>query len=174
MTVKKSIPGAVALASMLAVPAVSIAAASAPAPKFSSDLIVPNKSLGGLTLNAPAASAKKIFGSKACSSTGSCSYETTDATLSLVTYQKTRHSKPLIGEISVSAVPGRSDPFTALQSARGIGLGSSYAAVKKAYPNAKKFGPGELEIKGHGTFETNFQFAGGKVTRIGMASVQFG
>jgi hypothetical protein len=173
--VKKSIPGAMALASLLAVPAVALAAAaSGPAPKFAAATIVPNVSLGGLTLNAPTATARRVFAAKECSR-GSCSYTAADAaSVSVLAYQKTKHSKTLIGRIFISVPPGQSDPVPALKTAQGIGIGSSYAAVKKAYPNAKKVGQGALQIKGHGTFSTVFQATGGKVVSIGMESVQFG
>jgi hypothetical protein len=172
--VKKSIPGAIALTALLAVPAVSLAAASGPAPRFSGDTIVPNVSVGGLTLNAPAATERRVFAAKECSR-GGCSYSAADgASVSVLAYQKSKHSKLLIGRISVNVEPGKGDPFSALKTSRGIGIGSSYAAVKKAYPNAKKVGTGILEIKGHGTFLTTFQCTSGNVTSIGMESVQFG
>ena len=59
----------------LAVP--TAAGAAAAAPTFPSDTIAPNVSLGGLKLNAPASTAKKVFPAKDCNA-GGCSYEAPD------------------------------------------------------------------------------------------------
>jgi hypothetical protein len=174
--VKKSILGAVALAS-LAVPAISVAAAAAPAPKFATDLIVPNKSLGGLALGSTPAAARKIFGAKACTS-GSCSYTGSDGVSASALFATTKAiKKPFVGriEISGSTTGGSTGPLGALKTAKGIGIGSTARQVKAAYPHATgSVKLGGFSIKGPGEHSTGFTLGNGKVDAITMESVEFG
>jgi hypothetical protein len=174
--VKKSILGAVALAS-LAVPAISVAAAAAPAPKFATDLIVPNKSLGGLVLGSTPAAARKVFGAKDCNSSG-CTYTGSGGVSANVIFATTKTvKKPFVGRISITGglTGGSAGPFGALKTAKGIGIGSTAQQVKAAYPHATgSVKLGGFSIKGPGEHATGFTLGSGKVTSITMESVSFG
>jgi hypothetical protein len=65
-------------------------------------------------------------------------------------------------------------PLAALKTAKGIGLGSTAAAVKRAYPHVTGNALDGYEIKGHGEYGTEFHFLHGRVTLIQMQAVHFG
>ena len=157
----------------LAVPATAVAAS---APKFPSDSIVPNVSLGGLKLNAPTNTAKAVFPAKDCNG-GGCSYTAPDNTwsLSVMFAQKTKTAKPVIGEITLYGTPTASG-LPSLASSSGVGIGSTTATLKKAYPhlvgNAKN---------GYGTTAdymklpaTRYGILSGRVNEISIRSFNFG
>jgi hypothetical protein len=155
-------------------------------PTFKSDLIVPNKSVAGVTLKSTYKQAIQAFrsGAKGCSTTKGCSFRASNgATFSVLFARETQKSKPFVAEITVEAgakyvgsteTPLFDTPLTALKTAQGIGLGSTLAAVKRAYPHAVGSAVRGLEIKGHGAYETHFNFTKGHVTLIAMQGVALG
>jgi hypothetical protein len=155
-------------------------------PTFKSDLIVPNKSLAGVKLKSTYPEAVQAFssGAKGCSVTKGCSYRAADgATFSILFARLTTKGKPFAAEISIQAgdkvtgtteTPVFSTPLAALKTANGIGLGSTAAAVRRAYPHATGNTLQGYGIKGPGEYGTSFNFLHGRVTLIEMHAVDVG
>ncbi len=178
MQKKSSIVAVAALAGAFIVPAVALAAPGAAptaAPKFTSSYIVPTKSLGGLKLGAPATTATQVFPAKDCSVTrGGCSYTAPGQawTLSVVFAAKTQTSKPFIGEIDLSAATPTAPSLPDLKTASGIGIGSTAAELKHAYPTLlgsklDYYTSTKLPL-------TVYAFTGSRLTSISLRSVELG
>lgn len=168
---RKSLIAVVAAVACVVLAPASAFAASAP--KFSSKYIVPNRSLGGLKLNAPASSATKIFGAKECT-TGGCSYTAPGQSWSLnvIFAAKTATSKPYIGQINLSVTKTSSSSVLDLRTASGIGIGSSAAATKKAYPHL--LGNSQELYTSTKLPLTVYGFTDGRLSSISLRSVQLG
>jgi hypothetical protein len=167
---KSSLVAVAALSAALIAPAAAIAA---PAPKFTSRYIVPTKSLGGLKLGAPASTASVVFGAKQCT-TGGCSYTAPDQswTVSVVFAAKTAKSKPFIGEIDLTAAKPSAPTLPDLKTASGIGIGSTAAELKHAYPTLlgsklDYYTATKLPL-------TVYAFTGSRLTSISLRSVELG
>jgi hypothetical protein len=175
--------GAAALAT-LALCAASAWAATLPT--FKSDLIVPNRSLAGVTLKSTYKQAARAFrnGSRGCSTTKGCSFQATNgATFSIIFARLTETSKPLVAEISIQAgdkvsgeheTPVFDTPLAAIKTGNGIGLGSTVAALKHAYPHIKGSAARGFEIKGHGAYATRFSVLEGRVSLIQLEGIPLG
>jgi hypothetical protein len=155
-------------------------------PTFRSDLIVPNQSLAGVKLKSTYSEAVKAFksGARGCSITRGCSYRAADgATFSVLFARLTTKGTPFVAEISVQAgdkLAGTKEtgvfttPLAALKTANGIGLGSTAAEVKRAYPRATGNPVEGFTIKGHGEYGTSFHLLDGRVTLIQMEGADVG
>ncbi len=173
---KKSNLAAVAALSVACIAPTTAMAAPAPAPPhFTSSYIVPTKSLGGLKLGAPASTATEVFPAKDCTATSGCSYTAPDQSwsISVLYAARTKTSKPFIGDISFTVDKLGSASVPDLKTAGGIGIGSSPAALKHAYP--------KLLGSVAQTFYTSkkvpltvYDFTNGRLTSISMRSVQLG
>jgi hypothetical protein len=154
-------------------------------PTFKSNLIVPNQSLAGVKLKSTYPEAVQVLksGAKGCSITR-CSYEGADgSTFSVLFARLTAKSKPFVAQIMLQAgskvtgtteTPVFTTPLVALKTANGIGLGSTVAAVKHAFPHATGNALDGYEIKGHGEYGTSFHFLHGRVTSIELQAVDLG
>lgn len=164
--------GAMTLATPMLLPAASLAAVP---PKFTSTSIVPNVSLAQFKLGEPAAAARRGFPAADCTSSG-CDYQPSGATWSvnLLFVRTSTHGRLFLGQISVlSSKPGT--PVDALSTSRGITIGSTVAAVKRAYPHATGNPKlGDLFIKGPGEHSTTITFVDGKVTGFALRSINVG
>jgi hypothetical protein len=177
--------GAAALATLALC---ATAAWAATLPTFKSDLIVPNRSLAGVTLKSTYKQAIRAFssGTRGCSTTKGCSYQAADgATFSILFAKLTETSKPIVAEIAIqtgSKVTGAHQtptplfdtPLAAMKTAQGIGLGSTLGALKRAYPHLTGNAVDGFEMKGHGEYGTHFGLLGGRVTLIQMQAVHLG
>jgi hypothetical protein len=173
-------------AAVVCVSLCATAAWAAKLPTFKSDLIVPNKSLAGVTLKSTYKKAVKAFrsGASGCSTTTGCVYRAADgATFSIQFARLTATSKPIVAQISILAgdkVTGTHEkplfdtPLAALKTAKGIGLGSTRAALKRAYPHATGNAVEGFTIKGHGEYATSFHLLDGRVTDIQMQALPLG
>jgi hypothetical protein len=169
---KAVISSALGLASVLAVPAVALAAAT---PTFTNDVIVPNVSIGQLKLSESPAVARKSFPGKDCNTSG-CDYGAADGawSVSVVFVQTSKHAKPIVGQISILASKPDT-PVDSLKTTRSIGIGSTAAQVKKAYPHTTGSpAEGGYVIAGQGEHRTNFQISNGRVIGVTMSSVRLG
>lgn len=148
---------AVALSALGAAPA-----AQAALPKFKDKTIVIGKSIGGVKIGAPAAAAKKAWGGAAgglCDDF-SCLYRVkgdtngTSGEGTIAFQNKTKVTRVSL-KSAIAATSGHTfkAPFTTPKTSKGIGLGSTAAKVKKAYPKTKESG-NFLTIAGKGGVET--------------------
>ena len=172
---KKSNLAAVAALSVACLAPTPAMAAPAPAPPhFTSSYIVPTKSLGGLRLGAPGSSAAAVFPAKDCTTSG-CSYTAPDESwsISILYAARTKTSKPFIGDITFTVDKLGSASVPDLKTANGIGLGSSPAALKHAYP--KLLGSVALTFYTSKKVPlTDFAFTKGHLTTISMRSIEIG
>lgn len=144
------------------------ATATAALPVFRDTTIVVNKSIGGVALGASGAKARAAWGrSGGVCTTNVCDYRVAgdtsgqkgDAGFSFT---------PKVGRINLRAPIGArgyvfAKPFTTPKTDRGIGIGSSVAALKKAYPKAREVrGSKMLQILGRGRTSTIFSWADDK------------
>jgi hypothetical protein len=175
------------LAASVALAAVLPATAQAGLPQAKSHSIVVNASIAGVTLNSSYAAAHKAWGKGGtCEATTGCSYAVkanvaTEAIASFMIGQLTETAKPKVIEVSLRAGMTKSgtyvfdSPLTAYKTAKGIGLGSTTAQLKRAYPKARILAEGtDFYIKGTGDRSTNFAVAKGRVTGLYMQSVKLG
>lgn len=153
------------------VSAVLVALGAAPAaqaalPKFKDKTIVIGKSIGGVKLGASAAAAKKAWGGAAgglCDDF-SCLYRVkgdtngTSGEGTLAFQNKTKVTRVSL-KSAIAAKGGHTfkAPFTAPKTSKGIGLGSTAAKVKKAYPKTKESG-NFLTIAGTGGITTTLTY----------------
>jgi len=131
---RRIIPACVALAA-LCLPA---AAAAAKLPSFPSNSIVIKKSIGGVALGQSAKKAKSAWGSgKGCTSSKGFDACTYDGGASGNAQWTAIDGKVVDMHVNVASDGGRPNfksPLAALKTSKGIGLGSTYKAVKQAYP----------------------------------------
>jgi hypothetical protein len=154
-------------------------------PTFKSDLIVPNRSLAGVTLKSTYKEAVRAFrtGARGCSTTKGCVFRASNgATFSIIFARLSAKSKPIAAEISIQAGESSSGkplfagPLTALKTSSGIGIGSSASAVKRAYPHATgTVRQGGYVVKGTTKVQsTRFTIEDGRVSGISMVGVELG
>ena len=163
--------------------------ANAALPKTTDKLIVPNKSIGGVTLGANPSQVTRAWGANSdCIST--CIYQAKvkpgagTAAASALLEQK-RKGAPYkvwslfiyVGEETVGkkTVPNFKTPLTKFKTRKGIGLGSTVSALKHAYHGLKREratgGFSFYELKGAGETETGFTTSPAKkITQIAIRS----
>jgi len=139
--------------------------AQAALPKFKDRTIVVGKSIGGVKLGAPAAAAKKAWGATGglCDEF-SCLYRVkgdtngTSGEGTIAFQNKTKVTRvSLKSAIAAKAGHTFKAPFTTPKTSKGIGLGSTAAKVKKAYPKTKESG-NFLTIAGAGGISTTLTY----------------
>lgn len=150
---------AVTLIGALAVPV--YAAARVPNPK--SKLIVFGQSAGGVKLGQPYKTAQARWGKGKCSSdatNGTCQYAVGNG-LTATKYGSASFAwndgKISSLSLSTGSVKGKyvtAAPLGRLKTAKGIGLSSTKAAFKRAYPRAEAIGATGFRIKGPGKHVT--------------------
>lgn len=153
-------------------PAVALALLVAPAaqatlPKFSDKTIVVGKSIGGVKLGMSGAAAKKAWGgAKGCLAfgTASCIYRDAGSTQSNTGEGSFGFPKGKVTSIYIQAPIGAKGPkyvapLSTPKTDKGIGLGSTVGAVKKAYPKAVLQGS-YVTLAGKGGVTTSFSLYG--------------
>jgi hypothetical protein len=162
------------------------AGAQAALPTPHSTLIVPVKSLAGLKLGASLASATAAWGKGGTCGESGCNYESKndkDGSASFVVAQ-TSVTAP-IAVVKVSIVAGLTSlaspakknfdtPLDRFKTANGIGIGSTAAKLKHAYPHLKKPSTDLYELAGPGESLTLFEVEEGRVSGISMQSIHLG
>jgi hypothetical protein len=154
------------------------ASAGAKLPDSASHLIVLGKSIGGVTLFHTYASAKSAWGSTRGKCTvgkdfASCVYAASATKqLGQGNFAADKGKVSSVGLNGYTDSRGRPQAPTALKqykTSKGIGLGSTAAAVKSAYRSAKKDGSGDFFnylVAGPGKASTVFQINKGKVNGV--------
>jgi hypothetical protein len=175
---KARISLALGVAAVLALPA--IAQASLPSSK--STLIVPAKSLAGLKLNSSLAAASAAWGKGGSCSPSGCEYglpSNPSGTASFVLATKTEGAPLLVVEITIGVgrtgtKPNFNTPLARYKTSSGIGLGSTVAALKHAYPHLISSSTGVYGLVGAGESGTTFVAEKGRVESISTRSVELG
>jgi hypothetical protein len=120
------------LVGLLGAAILPVTAAHAALPTFKNHLIVPNKSVAGIQLNESYAAARKALRNSGCSMLHGCNFRGANGSDFNVQFASTNGTSFFVGEISITAgfngngVPVFKSPLTALKTASGIGLGSTY------------------------------------------------
>jgi hypothetical protein len=167
-------------AAVLVLPGAGVAAADRPKPPkpFTSTKVVIMKSVGQITLNGSYASAKKGFPGSTCTTDFGCTYTAPQGaySVSFQLYAETKGGKTMVGRITVNAAQTKgTSALSALRTSKGIGMGSTLSAVKKAYPGGTASDAGAYyELDGKGEFETLFGFSHKHVDEIYLQAVHFG
>jgi hypothetical protein len=161
------------------------AAAQAGLPKTGNTLIVPAKSLGGVTLGASSKSVVKAWG-KTSECVYQCTYEGKNSGEigSALLESKTTTSTPKVWNVFIAVSqtlvgktekPNFSTPLTRFKTSKGIGLSSKLSELKAAYHGLKKTtslagGISAYELKGPKESFTSFTLNHGRITEIQVAS----
>jgi hypothetical protein len=156
-----------ALLSAVALTLLVAPAAQATLPKFSDRTIVVGKSIGGVKLGMGAAAAKKAWGgAKGCLAFGSasCIYRDAGSTQSNTGEGSFGFPGGKVTSIYIQAPFGAKGPryvppLSTPKTAKGIRLGSTVGAVKKAYPKAVLQGT-FMTLTGKGGVTTSFSLYG--------------
>lgn len=148
-------------------------------PKTKTRLMAPGDSIGGVALGGTFASAKKAWGKggKCVNEFGSvtCTYETKKSTDWFGRYSGSPGKK--VTEITIGAgsdatqKPVFNVPLAKLKTKKGIHIGSTGAAVMKAYPKAKfrqvpQSQGFEYYLPGPGKASTEFELSGDKTSQV--------
>ena len=142
-----------------------VAVADAALPHFTRTTIVPGKSIAGVALGDSAAKARTAWGrlGGACDETV-CDYRIAGDSSGQHGYGLFAFT-PKITRVELRTAIGARGylfrrPFTIPRTDKGIGIGSTVAAVRKAYPKAKLADDGSMLIlRGRGRVETYFDWA---------------
>ena len=146
--------------------AFGIPVAQAALPAFKDTKIVPGTSIAGVKMGASPDAAKKAWGKSGglcgiTAGTGTCFFRPKGVTQSNKGEGIVDFKSGKVVNVSVSAPlasgGGRSfkTPFTKLKTSKGVGIGSTVAHSKKAYPKVKISG-NYATIKGKGGMQTIF------------------
>jgi hypothetical protein len=164
------------------------AATEAALPRTSDTLIVPNSSVGGVSLGAKAAQVTNAWGKTDCEYQclyeGRAGKEETAALASVLLESKATGAPSKVWLITINvgfkavggkSVPNFKTPLAKFRTAKGIGLGSKVSEVMRAYPKAKRHassgGYGYIELDGPKEIATHFTYSTDKrVTSIGVES----
>lgn len=151
-------------------------AAFAKLPSTGDPYLIPSVGIGGVDLGDRQANAKAAWGRGGDCSDFNCTYS--DPRRPQLGYADFSYEDGPRGKVSlvqISAGTGRDGkpsfrtPLTSFETARGIHLGSSFRAVKAAYPRARTFrdfGNGFLSMFGARRSQTLFTFVENRLTRI--------
>ncbi len=163
--------------------------ANAALPKTTNKLIVPNRSIGGVTLGARPSQVTRAWGPNSeCVST--CVYQAraksgeSGAVASALLEQRRKGTPYKVWNVFISvgektvgtrAVPNFKTPLTKFKTRKGIGLGSNVRALKRAYHGLKRenatAGYSFYELNGPGEIETGFTVSPAhKITQIVIRS----
>jgi hypothetical protein len=165
----------------LAVPVIAAARVPSPATK----LIVPGKSIGGISIGMNYKAAEKLWGTpSSCAKPvlaagGGCSY-TGPTNTSKYGTASFNWSQGKVIEVTIQANESRSQkytltgPLTKFKTATGIGLLSSRAAVRRAYPRFKVNGTFGYFATGPGKHVTNLATQKNVVTSISVNNGEIG
>jgi hypothetical protein len=172
----------------VALPAVLLAlvlplAAAAKLPSSSTKTIVFGKSVGGVAIGSPLSSAKRAWGSGstcqpvalATAETGTqCVWSAGKASDYGAARMQLTAAKNKVAVIAL--VDGTGGPKGGIRryvTAKGIGLGDTLAAFKKAYPKAKisVSGEGTLAAIGSGRTQSSLNFQSGKLKSMLIGSL---
>lgn len=151
-------------------------------PKPADPTVVIPTSIGGISLNMPEAKARKAWGKGRgeCTKTSvsaSCEYgvrETSSGWASIgFVNGKVRSIYVYGGEVGGKERATAAVPLLKIETNSGVGIGSTYAALKKAAPNGRvEGGVGSdlfrYSVAGKGSQRMGFVLVGGKVWSFGM------
>jgi hypothetical protein len=102
---------------------------------FSTDLIVVQKSIGGIRIGESAAAARKGFPAKACDSY-QCTYKGRGYSVFFYFGAPKPGAEEVVNDVTIYASKSGTKA-TKMRTSAGVGIGSTAAAVHKAYPKAR-------------------------------------
>ena len=143
-------------------------------PKAKSKTIVVNRSIGGVKIGAPLKSVRKHWGkSKGCGNklTYTCSYYGSAGQGNAVIVHLGGKVKSIRIRLSIDAAgqPVFAGPLLKFKTNKGIGLGSTVAEVRAAYPSAYNTAADVLTFGAPGKVRTYFAIYSGRVSDISIA-----
>ena len=151
-------------------------AAFAKLPGTADPYLTPGVGIGGVDLGDRQANAKAAWGRGGDCTDFNCTYN--DPRRPQLGYAQFDYEDGPRGKISLVQIsvgtgsngkPSFRTPLASFESPRGIHLGSSFRAVKAAYPRARTFegtGNAFLSLSGARRSQTLFSFVGGRLTRV--------
>lgn len=152
------------------------AAAQAALPKPTDTLIVPGKSLGGVTLGSSPTKVMKAWGNVSgceslCFYPGKNTGEEGGAELQTSDEGTTYKVSRVFITVAQSPKPNFNTPLTRFQTAQGIGLGSTFKELQKAYHSLRKETVGYYTLSGPSGALTTFVVSPeGHIVSIQIAS----
>jgi hypothetical protein len=159
----------VGAASFAALAFVSAAVAASKPPSFANKTIVFGKSVGGLVLGASAATAKRVFPASDCDASG-CQYFTQKNDRNGIQVQFGGPGSRSIVTIQLYGLTPATKP---LKTTKGIGMGSTEAHFRAAYPRVLINGAEGLSSVNAST-QSEFFFPGGKLAVLQIADCHAG
>ena len=154
--------------------------AQAATPKLKNTLIVPNKSVGALKLGMSPTAAKAAWGAGDCLASGLCQFGTRPTTsagyasYSVTTLTAGTPKSVLLIQLEAGPFgkPKRnySTPLARFKTSKGIGLGSTKAALLRAYPHMISEQANSYIIRQSETVVTIFGLEAGRVDLIAIGA----
>ena len=140
--------------------------AQAALPATHNHTIVTNTSIGGLKLGQTLNQAKAAWGRNG----GSCTRHGRAEVYCKYAGPRNRYGFFVVlgGKVQSVVISATSSPgsLSSFKTSKGIGLGATVAALKRAYPGALRLHPGVAYALFAGQHDTLFSFSGGKLVLI--------
>jgi hypothetical protein len=139
-----------------------VPAAEAALPKFSSKVIVVNKSIAGVKVGGAFPASRKAWGGGGVCEPNTCWWRLKPQDLSKGEARFSSVDGKTVSSVQLDLPPDANGkfnfktPLAKVKTDKGIGIGSTVKQLKKAYPKAKSLGGGTSFMIKKGSRETTF------------------